>query len=105
MTIQFNGPGCNELRAAARGLLFWYYMEVICSTAFDKDELPEFIVGGTSGFFCRIAKATYTLFIILLVVEVPFIVAATYREKRAAIGPCFCARRCSVGCSLFQWPS
>jgi hypothetical protein len=87
LTFDFPLPIGWILNAAAWGFLFWYYMEVVYSTAFDKDELPEVIVGGMSGFFWRIVKSMYMLVIILLVVELPFIVAATISRKTGGNWP------------------
>jgi hypothetical protein len=51
-------------------------MEIIYSTAFEQEKLPDVIVGGFSGLFWRIAKSVYTFIIMLLVVELPYLVAA-----------------------------
>jgi hypothetical protein len=69
-------PIGHVLNAAAWGFLFWYYMEIIYSTAFELEKLPEVIVGGASGLFQRIVKSIYTFFVALLVVELPFLIAA-----------------------------
>ncbi len=64
------------IRISTWGFLFWYYMELIYSTAYDTETLPELIVGGFYGLFWRILKSVYTLLIILVVVEFPFFVTA-----------------------------
>lgn len=66
---------------SAWGFLFWYYMEIIYSTAFETEELPEVIVGGISGLFWRIVKSVYTFFIILLVVELPFVIVKVISKR------------------------
>jgi len=69
-------PIGHVLHIAAWGFLFWYYMEIIYSTAFEQEKLPEVIVGGIPGLFLRIVKSVYIFIIMLLVVELPFIIAA-----------------------------
>jgi len=58
------------------GFLFWYYMEIIYSTAYGTEELPEVVVGGFYGLFRRIVKSVYVFLIMLFVVELPFFVTA-----------------------------
>ncbi|MHC4541397.1 MAG: zinc ribbon domain-containing protein [Planctomycetota bacterium] len=81
LVFEFPLPIGLVLNASAWGFLFWYYMEVIYSTAFEAEELPEVIVGGISGFVWRIVKSIYTFFIILLVVELPFIVVSVISSR------------------------
>jgi len=67
------------LRAMAWGLLFWFYMEMVYSTAFDEDNLPRAALGGLFGFYefiWKIVRSLYTIFIILLVVGLPYIITA-----------------------------
>ena len=58
------------------GFLFWYYMEIIYSTAYGTEKLPEVVVGGFYGLFRRIVKSVYIFLIMLFVVELPFFVTA-----------------------------
>jgi len=64
-------PIGHVLHVAAWGFLFWYYMEIIYSTAFGQDKLPEVIVGGFRGLCGRIGKTVYIFLIMLIVVELP----------------------------------
>lgn len=57
------------------GVLLWYYTEIIYSTAYDMEELPEIYIGGMFGFLWTVVKSAYTFLIALLVVELPYIVA------------------------------
>ncbi|MHC4426138.1 MAG: hypothetical protein ACYSYV_08585 [Planctomycetota bacterium] len=75
-SFDFPLPIGHVLNAAAWGFLFWYYMEIVYSTAFELEKLPDVIVGGVSGLFWRIVKSVYTFFIALFVVELPFLIAA-----------------------------
>jgi len=81
LVMEFPLPIGHVLTIAAWGFLFWYYMEMIYSTAFDAERLPDVIVGGVPGFFWRIVKSVYTFFIILMVVELPFIIAFLISKK------------------------
>ena len=69
-------PIGHVLHIAAWGFLFWYYMEMIYTTAFEQDKLPDVIVGGFKGLLWRIAKSVYIFIIMLLIVELPYLVAA-----------------------------
>jgi ribosomal protein S27E len=75
-TVDLPIPIGHVLHVAAWGFLFWYYMEMIYTTAFEQDKLPEVIVGGFKGLLWRIAKSVYIFIIMLLVVELPYLVAA-----------------------------
>jgi len=87
LTIEIPLPIGLILSTAAWGFLFWNYMEVIYSTAFEADKLPEVNVGGCAGLFWRIVKSVYTFFIVLLVVELPYIVAALILKKMEVESP------------------
>jgi hypothetical protein len=67
------------LWAAAWGLLFWYYREMIYSTAFDEDNLPKATLGGFFSFYefiWKIIQSLYYIFAILLVTGLPYIFIA-----------------------------
>jgi ribosomal protein S27E len=75
-TVDLPIPIGHVLHVATWGFIFWYYMEMIYTTAFEQDKLPEVIVGGFNGLFWRIVKSIYTFIIMLLVVELPYLIAA-----------------------------
>jgi len=64
------------LHIAAWGFLFWYYMEIIYSIAFEVENLPEVVMGGFYGLIWQITRSMYTFFIALLVVELPLLTIA-----------------------------
>jgi hypothetical protein len=53
------------------GCLFWYYMEIICSTANYTDELPDVYMGGLFGFICNVIKSLSIFSIGLFAVLLP----------------------------------
>ena len=63
------------------GCLFWYYTEIINSTAFDVDELPEAYMGGFSGFVWLVIKSVYLFALTLVVVEMPCIITIMVLRK------------------------
>ncbi len=77
----------HVLHVAAWGFLFWYYMEIIYSTAFDRETLPELIVGGLKGFVGLIARSVYECFGALLVVALPLMVYVVISEITEARSP------------------
>ncbi len=62
------------VRLAAWGCLFWYYMEIIYSTAFHEEVLPEVYMGGLFGFIWNIVKSLYVFAVSLVIVELPCII-------------------------------
>ena len=61
---------------SAWGCLFWYYMEIICTTANETDELPDVDMGGFFGFIWNIIKSLSIFSIGLLAALVPSILFA-----------------------------
>ena len=76
MSFDLPIPIGHVLHVSAWGFLLWYYMEMIYSTAFDQEKLPEVIVGGFKGLCKRIGKSVYIFLIMLIVVELPYFIAA-----------------------------
>jgi hypothetical protein len=64
------------LRAAAWGLLFWYYSEMIYTIAFDEEKLPKVFLDGFYGMIWKIIRSLYTIFVIVVVVGLPYILTA-----------------------------
>ena len=80
-------PIGHVLHIAAWGFLFWYYMEIIYTTAYEQEKLPDVIVGGFSGLLRRIAKSVYVFFIMLFVVELPYLITALISSRMDAEWP------------------
>jgi hypothetical protein len=59
---------------SAWGCLFWYYMEIICSTALDIDELPDVYMGGLFGFIWNVIKSLAIFLMGLVAVLLPCII-------------------------------
>jgi len=76
MSIDLPIPIGHVLHVAAWGFLFWYYMKIIYSIAYEHEKLPDVIVGGFNGLVWLIVKSVYTFILILLVLELPYFVAA-----------------------------
>jgi len=56
---------------SAWGCLFWYYMEIICATAIDVDELPDVYMGGLFGFIWNVIKSLFIFALGLVIVLLP----------------------------------
>ena len=89
LSFDFYIPLGWVLRASAWGCLFWYYTEMIYSTGFDQEEMPVATFGGFYGFIWKIVKSLYTIFIILLVVGMPYIIAFLILKKMQIESPVF----------------
>ena len=95
-------PIGHVLHIAAWGFLLWYYMEIIYSTAFDQETLPEAIVGGLKGFVGLVARSIYMCFVALLIVGLPWIVYVVVSET---IGVRWSALfYVLIGCGVFLLP-
>jgi hypothetical protein len=57
------------------GGIFWCYAEIIYSTAFDVESLPEIYFGGGFGYVFLVLKSFYSFLIALLIVLLPAIIA------------------------------
>ena len=66
---------------AAWGCLFWYYMEIIYSAAFDVEELPEVYMGGLFGFIWNIIRSLCIFAVALVVVQLPCIIFLVVSRK------------------------
>jgi hypothetical protein len=53
------------------GCLFWYYMEIVYSTSFEIDDLPEVYMDGLFGFLWNIAKSLYAFAVAMMIVLIP----------------------------------
>jgi ribosomal protein S27E len=89
------------LRVSAWGFLFCYYMEIIYSTAYEQEKLPDVIVGGFSGLLLRIVKSVYIFIIMLVVVELPFFIAALISRWMGAEWPVLLYTLMFAGLFLF----
>ena len=56
------------------GCLFWYYMEIICTTANDTDELPDVYMGGLFGYMWNVIKSLSIFAIGLFAVLLPSVI-------------------------------
>lgn len=65
----------------AWGCLFWYYMEIIHSTAFGDDDLPEPCIGGFFGFIWNTLKSFFLFFIIMIIAAVPCLIGIIILRK------------------------
>ena len=66
---------------AAWGCLFWYYMEIISSTAFDVEELPDVYMGGLFGFIWKVIKSLSVFAVALVTVLLPCIIYIATTKK------------------------
>ena len=76
MSIDLPIPIGHVLHVSAWGFLFLYYMKIIYSIAYEQEKLPDVIVGGFNGLVWLIVKSVYTFILILLVLELPYFIAA-----------------------------
>jgi hypothetical protein len=80
-SIDFFVPLGTILTIAAWGALFRYYMQLIYSTAFETEEMPQVYLEGFKTLMWNIIKSVYTFIIILIAVELPFIIASFIIRK------------------------
>jgi hypothetical protein len=100
MDVELPMPLGTIWTIAAWGALFWYYMRIIYSTAFNTEELPQVYLGGFRKFMWNILKSIYMIFIILLVIEPPYIIAAVITKSTGVEWPVF-LNILKLGCLFF----
>ena len=66
------------------GILFWYYMEIINSTAFEVDDMPDTEMGTCFETIGNIAKSIYIFTIAFTFVQLPSIAAIFINETISA---------------------
>ena len=86
-SIDLPVPLGTLMTIAAWGALFWYYMQLIYSTAFETEEMPQVYLQDFRTFMWNIIKSVYTFIIILIAVELPYIIAAVIMRKTALEWP------------------
>jgi len=72
--FRFQAPVGLVVTLSAWGCLFWYYVEIICSTALDTDELPDVYMGGLFGFIWNAIKSLTIFSMGLFAVLLPCII-------------------------------
>ena len=66
----------------SRGCLFWYYMQIISTVAFEgDDELPDISMGGGFLFLWNMIKSVYLFVAAFLIVLIPFAVLVALVES------------------------
>ena len=75
-SITFNWPIGYMITAISFGFLFWYYMQIVYSTAFETDNLPVATINGFRGFLQKAFGSVYIFFMAIAAVELPCIIAA-----------------------------
>ncbi|MEA3224403.1 MAG: hypothetical protein U9Q07_00515 [Planctomycetota bacterium] len=69
--FRVNAPTGLIVALSSWGCLFWYYMEIIYSTSFEIEELPEVYMDGFFGFLWNIAKSLYVFAVAMMIVLIP----------------------------------
>jgi hypothetical protein len=100
ISIEFPVPMGTIMTIAAWGALFWYYMQLIYSTAFEAEGLPQVYLEGFKIFIWNILKSIYIFLMILLVVELPYIIAAVITRQTGLEWPAL-LNILKLGCLFF----
>jgi hypothetical protein len=79
--FRLQAPTGLVITLAAWGCLFWYYMEIICSTALDVEELPDVDMGGLFGFIWNVIASLFVFTMALAVVLLPCIIYLGIAKK------------------------
>jgi hypothetical protein len=70
---------------SAWGCLFWYYMEIISTTANETDELPEVYMGGLFGFIWNVIKSLSIFSVGLVAVLLPCIIFISISKSTGVV--------------------
>jgi hypothetical protein len=79
--FRFQAPVGFVVSLAVWGCLFWYYMEIICSTAVEVDDLPDVDIGGFFGFIWNVVKSLFIFAVMLIIVQIPCIIFITIEHN------------------------
>lgn len=82
--FRIQAPTGQLITLAAWGCLFWYYMEIISSTALDNEDLPGVDMGGFFGFLWNAATSLFAFAVLLTFVLLPSIIYFVV-SKRAGV--------------------
>ena len=69
--FRVNAPTGLIVTLSSWGCLFWYYMEIISSTALDVEDLPDIDMDGFFGFLWNIVKSLYAFAVAMMIVLIP----------------------------------
>jgi len=103
LTFYFPVPFGSVMTITAWGCLFWYYMQFIYSSAFGTDQLPGFHPVSIAGFLWNILKTIYTVFIVLLVLGLPCLIALLITKEMGISSPVLLWAL--MLCGLFVFPA
>lgn len=83
--FRFQAPTGLLITLAAWGYLFWYYMEIIGSTALDNDDLQDLDIGGFFGFLWNVASSLFSFAVLLIFVLLPSIIYHAISTRADAV--------------------
>lgn len=83
--FRVNAPTGLIVTLSSWGCLFWYYMEIIYSTSFEIDDLPEVHMDGFFGFIWNIAKSLYVFAVAMMIVLIPCAIAIAISQKTGTV--------------------
>jgi hypothetical protein len=83
--FRFQAPTGLVITLAAWGCLFWYYMEVISSTALDVEGLPDVYMGGFFGFIWNVTVSLFVFAMLMIVVLLPSIIYRAVSTRTDAV--------------------
>ncbi|UCE48569.1 MAG: hypothetical protein JSW47_00160 [Phycisphaerales bacterium] len=69
--FRVNAPTGLIVTLSSWGCLFWYYMEIIYSTSFEIDDLPDVYMDGFFGFIWNVTKSLYVFAVSMMIVLIP----------------------------------
>jgi len=80
--FRFQAPTGLIITLAAWGCLFWYYVEIIRSTAMDVEELPDVYMGDLFGFIWNVVKSLFVFAFALVIALLPCIVFIGFTQDQ-----------------------
>lgn len=79
-TAELPLPFGHLIAGVCWGVMLWYYMQIINSTAFEVDKMPEPVIGGLLKFISKTVRSVYVFAMTLGFVELPCIGAILINE-------------------------
>ncbi len=99
--FRFQAPVGLVITLAAWGCLFWYYMEIICLTAIEVNELPDVNMDGLFGFIWNIVRSLFIFAVTLIIAELPCIFFIIIENNTGLESPVLRIIFCLAGLFIF----
>jgi hypothetical protein len=83
--FRVNAPTGLIVTLCSWGCLFWYYMEIIYSTSFEIEGLPDVDMEGFFGFLWNVVKSLYVFAAAMMIVLIPCAISIGISQRAGIV--------------------